>query len=232
MTAEHRRPLVAFLLVAVVCALVVGQSMRDAAQRLVGGGLSLGALVQIAPDMLVTIHASGANGLGGDVPYIGRAVLAVSETAPQTAAVFRSSRRRPLQRCPRQPRCGPSPDLSPARPHEPPLGRTTHSPDDPVHATRTTAVARPAQSPRKVAPSHGKHVAAVRAPSVRAERTAVVQQGKRSVHAAAKALHRHVVQSRHAPRTSPGTSRSRTIRSLTRSSHPKPHPKPHHAKTH
>ena len=232
MSAEHRRPLVAFLLVAVVCALVVGQSMRDAAQRLVGGGLSLGALVQIAPDMLVTIHASGANGLGGDVPYIGRAVLAVSETAPQTAAVV------PVVATATTPAVSPAaavrtvarsvagaPARATARPHH-------AQPRHPVHATRTTAVARPAQSPPKLAPSHGKHVAAVRAPSVRAERTAVVQQGKRSVHAAAKALHRHVVQSRHVTKDKP--------RHVAKSHHPKPHPKlhqkphpkPHHAETH
>jgi hypothetical protein len=225
MIAEHRRPLVAFLLVAFVCALVVGQSMREAAQRIVGGGLPLGALVRIAPDMLVTIHASGANGLGGDVPYIGRAILAVSETAPQTAAVV------PVVATATAPAVSPAaavrtvarsvagaPARATARPHH---AQSRH----PVHATRAPAIARPAQSPPKLAPTRGKHVAAVRAPSVRAERTAVVQQGKRSVHATAKALHRHVVQARHATKDRP--------KHVVKVHHAKRHhPKPHHPKHH
>ena len=73
MIAEHRRPLMAFILVALVCALVVGNAVRTATlQRLVDGGLPLSVLVPIAPDLLITIHASGANGrYAGDVPFLG-----------------------------------------------------------------------------------------------------------------------------------------------------------------
>ncbi len=83
MIAEHRRPLMAFILVALVCALVVGNAVRTSTlPRLVGGGLPLSVLVPIAPDVLLTINASGHNGLGGDLPYVGRAVIAVSNPAP------------------------------------------------------------------------------------------------------------------------------------------------------
>ena len=88
LSAEHRRPLAAFILVALVCALVVGQSVRNATlKRLVDGGLPLGVLVPIAPDMLFTIGLSGDSGLGGDVPYVGRAVIAVSHPAPPSSPV-------------------------------------------------------------------------------------------------------------------------------------------------
>jgi hypothetical protein len=198
--------------------------MRDAAQRLVGGGLPLGALVRIAPDMLVTIHASGANGLGGDVPYVGRAILAVSATAPQTAAVV------PVVATAIAPVVSPAtavrtvarsvagaPVRATARPHH-------VQPRHPVHA-RTAAAARPAQSPQKLAPTRGKHVAAVRAPSLRAERKAAVHEGKRPVHATAGARHHHGVQSRHATHGKPTH--------VAKVPHPKPHhAKPHHAKPH
>ena len=88
MRAEHRRPLAAFVLVALACALVVGQSLRTATvQRLVDRGLPLSVLVPIAPDMLFTIDASGDNGRGGDVPYVGRAIIAVSHPAPPSRPV-------------------------------------------------------------------------------------------------------------------------------------------------
>ena len=58
MSAEHKRPLVAFVLVALVCSSIVGQSVRSA---LLGNGIGLGILVPIAPaHLLDTIHASGA----------------------------------------------------------------------------------------------------------------------------------------------------------------------------
>ena len=60
MSAEHKRPLVAFVLVALVCSSIVGQSVRSA---LLGNGIGLGILVPIAPaHLLDTIQASGANG--------------------------------------------------------------------------------------------------------------------------------------------------------------------------
>jgi hypothetical protein len=66
----------------------VGQSLRTATvQGLVDRGLPLGVLVPIAPDMLFTIHASGDNGRGGDVPYVGRAIIAVSHPAPPSRPV-------------------------------------------------------------------------------------------------------------------------------------------------
>ena len=88
MRAEHRRPLAAFVLVALACALVVGQSLRTATlQGLVDRGLPLTVLIPIAPDMLFTIDASGANGRGGDLPYVGRALVAVSRPAPPSRPV-------------------------------------------------------------------------------------------------------------------------------------------------
>jgi hypothetical protein len=88
MRAEHRRPLVAFVLVALACALVVGQSLRTATlQRLVDDGLPLSVLIPIAPDMLFTIDASGDNGRGGDVPDVGGVVVAVSRPAPPSRPV-------------------------------------------------------------------------------------------------------------------------------------------------
>ena len=88
MRAEHRRPLAAFVLVALACALVVGQSLRTATlQGLVDRGLPLTVLIPIAPDMLFTIDASGANGRGGDPPYVGRALVAVSRPAPPSRPV-------------------------------------------------------------------------------------------------------------------------------------------------
>ena len=88
MRAEHRRPLAAFVLVALACALVVGQSLRTATlQGLVDRGLPLTVLIPIAPDMLFTIGLSGDSGLGGDVPYVGRAVIAVSHPAPPSSPV-------------------------------------------------------------------------------------------------------------------------------------------------
>ncbi len=116
MRAEHRRPLVAFVLVALACALVVGQSLRTATlQRLVDDGLPLSVLIPIAPDMLFTIDASGDNGRGGDVPYVGGAVVAVSRPAPPEPGASARRRRaarsprlsRPCRSRPRQSWCGP-----------------------------------------------------------------------------------------------------------------------------
>ena len=112
MRAEHRRPLVAFVLVALACALVVGQSLRTATlQRLVDDGLPLSVLIPIAPDMLFTIDASGDNGRGGDVPYVGGAVVAVSRPAPPSSPAPPGTRSprlsRPCRSCPRQSWCGP-----------------------------------------------------------------------------------------------------------------------------
>ena len=78
MSAEHKRPLVAFVLVALVCSSIVGQSVRSA---LLGNGIGLGILVPIAPaHLLDTIHASGANGRYLDAPFLGTAISAVGDT--------------------------------------------------------------------------------------------------------------------------------------------------------
>jgi hypothetical protein len=77
MSAEHKRPLVAFVLVALVCSSIVGQSVRSA---LLGNGIGLGILVPIAPaHLLDTIHASGANGRYLDTPFLGTAISAVGD---------------------------------------------------------------------------------------------------------------------------------------------------------
>ena len=56
MSAEHKRPLVAFVLVALVCSSTVGQAVRSA---LLGNGIGLGILIPIAPaHLLDTIEAS------------------------------------------------------------------------------------------------------------------------------------------------------------------------------
>jgi hypothetical protein len=83
MSAEHKRPLVAFVLVALVCSSIVGQSVRSA---LLGNGIGLGILVPIAPaHLLDTIHASGANGRYLDTPFLGTAISAVGDTPEPTA---------------------------------------------------------------------------------------------------------------------------------------------------
>ena len=83
MSAEHKRPLVAFVLVALVCSSIVGQSVRSA---LLGNGIGLGILVPIAPaHLLDTIHASGANGRYLDTPFLGTAISAVGDV-PAPAA--------------------------------------------------------------------------------------------------------------------------------------------------
>ena len=84
MSAEHKRPLVAFVLVALVCSSIVGQSVRSA---LLGNGIGLGILVPIAPaHLLDTIHASGANGRYLDTPFLGTAISAVGDV-PAPAVV-------------------------------------------------------------------------------------------------------------------------------------------------
>src|SRR3954471_20880508 len=84
MIAEHKRPLVAFVLVALVCSSIVGQSVRSA---LLGNGIGLGILVPIAPaHLLDTIQASGANGRYLDTPFLGTAIAAVGDV-PEPAEV-------------------------------------------------------------------------------------------------------------------------------------------------
>ena len=86
MSAEHKRPLAAFILVALACAFVVGQAVRTAAvQQLVNAGIPLTVLAPIAPDMLFTVDLSAGNGRAGDTPYVGRALVAVARTAPAPA---------------------------------------------------------------------------------------------------------------------------------------------------
>ena len=106
MSAEHKRPLVAFILVALVCSSIVGQSVRSA---LLGNGIGLGILVPIAPaHLLDTIQASGANGRYLDTPFLGTAISAVGDVpepaAPELAPPRPAppSRRRPCRRRRRQ----------------------------------------------------------------------------------------------------------------------------------
>ena len=83
MSAEHKRPLVAFILVALVCSLIVGNSVRSA---LLGNGFGLSILVPMAPtNLLDTIHASGANGRYEDAPFLGTAIGAVGDVTEPTA---------------------------------------------------------------------------------------------------------------------------------------------------
>src|SRR6478672_3394501 len=83
MSAEHKRPLVAFVLVALVCSSIVGQSVRSS---LLGNGIGLGILIPITPaHLLDTIQASGANGRYLDAPFLGTAISAVGDV-PEPAA--------------------------------------------------------------------------------------------------------------------------------------------------
>lgn len=83
MSAEHKRPLVAFILVALVCSSIVGNSVRSA---LLGNGFGLSILVPMVPaHLLETIHASGANGRYEDAPFLGTAIGAVGDVTEPTA---------------------------------------------------------------------------------------------------------------------------------------------------
>jgi hypothetical protein len=201
LSAEHRRPLAAFILVALVCALVVGQAVRHATlQRLVDGGLPLGVLVPIAPDMLFTIDASGHNGLGGDLPYVGRAVVAVSRTAPPTSPVGTaidivaiSSPTTPVART--AARSVADTSTRAASRNDAPSRRTLSA----TSGSPTAAPARggtPSLSPGRTK-HHAKAVASAVAKTVRGEQTAS-HQLKRAQHAAAKATHRLAVHHQHA----------------------------------
>jgi hypothetical protein len=128
----------AFILVALVCALVVGNAVRTATfQRLVDGGLPLSVLVPIAPaHLLDTIHASGANGRYLDTPFLGTAISAVGDVpappsvpAPVTTAVVTVSAATPDSSGPEHPGRLPPRPLPPRR--RGPLAVTTRRPGGP-----------------------------------------------------------------------------------------------------
>ncbi len=78
MRTEHKRPLVAFIVVALFCSFTVGNAVRSALQ---GNGFNLTILIPMAPpNLLRTIEASGSNGRYLDTPFLGAAISAVSDT--------------------------------------------------------------------------------------------------------------------------------------------------------
>ena len=223
MIAEHRRPLMAFILVALVCALVVGNAVRTATfQRLVGGGLPLSVLVPIAPDVLLTINASGHNGLGGDVPYVGRAVIAVSNPAPPsvpapvTTAVVTVSAASPTAAVQNTPAAAAPAAAAPAaaatstrtagRHHAAPRRAVTTS------GTPTVAPARATPTLSSGGTKHGATAVDRRGPS---PAKAVSHELKRAQHEAEKAAHRQALDQKHA------------LKAETKHAG-----KPHHAKAH
>ena len=83
MRTEHKRPLVAFIVVALFCSFTVGNAVRSA---ILGNGFGLTILIPMAPPNLIrTIEASGSNGRYLDTPFLGTAISAVSD-APAPAA--------------------------------------------------------------------------------------------------------------------------------------------------
>ena len=223
MIAEHRRPLMAFILVALVCALVVGNAVRTATfQRLVDGGLPLSVLVPIAPDVLLTINASGHNGLGGDLPYVGRAVIAVSNPAPPsvpapvTTAVVTVSAASPTTAVQNTPAAAaPAAAATSTRT----AGRHHAAPRRAVTATSGTPTVAPGRGTPTLSSGPTKHVAAVdkRGPS---PEKAVSHELKRAQHEAEKAAHRQALDQKHA------------IKAETKHAGKPHHAKPHHQKPH
>jgi hypothetical protein len=84
MRTEHKRPLVAFIVVALFCSFTVGNAVRGA---IVGNGFGLTILLPWAPPGLVrTITSSGFNGLYPDSnPFLGTAIGAVSDVSAPPA---------------------------------------------------------------------------------------------------------------------------------------------------
>ncbi len=78
MRTEHKRPMVAFIVVALFCSFTVGNAVQNA---LSGNGFGLSILLPWAPPGLVrTIESSGFNGLYPDSnPFLGKAIGAVSD---------------------------------------------------------------------------------------------------------------------------------------------------------
>jgi hypothetical protein len=190
MRAEHRRPLAAFVLVALACALVVGQSLRTATvQGLIDRGLPLTVLIPIAPDMLFTIDASGANGRGGDLPYVGRALVAVSRPAPPSQPATTAVATVPVLspnvvvRTAPGSAAGGSARAAAAQPAPPQRASTATS------GARTRTVA-PARSTPALSPGRAKPVPTVVAEPERTDREGPSHQPNRGPHEAADAPHR------------------------------------------
>ena len=229
MIAEHRRPLMAFILVALVCALVVGNAVRTSTlPRLVGGGLPLSVLVPIAPDVLLTINASGHNGLGGDLPYVGRAVIAVSNPAPPsvpapvTTAVVTVSAASPTTVVQTATPAAAAPAAAATSTRT--AGRHQAAPRRAVTTSGTPTVA-PARGTPTLSPGGSKHVETAvdkRGPS---PEKAVSHELKRAQHEAEKAAHHQALDQKHAIKAE--------TKHAAKPHHPKQHPpKPHHEKRH
>lgn len=239
MIAEHRRPLMAFILVALVCALVVGNAVRTATvQRLLDGGLPLGVLVPIAPDMLLTINASGHGGLGGDVPYVGRAVVAVSNPAPPsvpapvTTAVVTVSAVSPttvVQTAATSAAAAPAAAATAAvATSTRTAGRHQAAPRRAV--TSGTPTVAPTPGTPTLSPGRTEHVATAVGKQVPSPAKAVSHELKRAQHEAEKAAHRQALDQKHAIKAE--------TQHAAKPHHPTPHhptpqhPKPHHEKRH
>jgi len=243
MIAEHRRPLVAFILVALVCALVVGNAVRTSTlQRLVGGGLPLSVLVPIAPDVLLTINASGHNGLGGDLPYVGRAVVAVSNPAPPsvpapvTTAVVTVSAASPTTAVQNTPAAAAPAAAAPAAAAPAAAATSTrtagrhHAAPRRAVTTSGTPTVAPARGTPTLSPGGTKHVETAvdkRGPS---PEKAVSHELKRAQHEAEKAAHHQALDQKHALKAE---TKHAGKPHHAKPHHPKPHhPKPHHVKPH
>jgi hypothetical protein len=235
----------AFILVALVCALIVGNAVRTATfQRLVGGGLPLSVLVPIAPaHLLDTIHASGANGRYLDAPFLGTAISAVGDvpapssvTAPVTTAVVTVSVASPTTvvqtatpaaaaRAAAAPAAAAPAAAAPAAAATSTrtAGRHQAAPRRAVTATSGTPTVAPARGTPTLSPGRTKHVPAAvdkRGPS---PEKAVSHELKRAQHEAEKAAHRQALDQKHAIKAE--------TKHAAKPHHPKQHPpKPHHEK--
>ena len=242
MIAEHRRPLMAFFLVALVCALVVGNAVRTATiQRLVDGGLPLGVLVPIAPDVLFTIDASGDGGRGGDLPYVGRAVVAVSNPAPPsvptTTAVVTVpiASRTTVVRTVTPSVATPSvaaPSVAArtaAATSTRAAGRHHAAPRRAGTTTSRTPTLAPAGGTPTLSPGRTKHAPTVAAKPDRHGQKAAAHELKRAQHEAEKAAHRQATLEKHAAKAKPEHAAKPHHQ---KPKHPaKPHPqKPQHQK--
>jgi hypothetical protein len=218
----------AFFLVALVCALVVGNAVRTSTlQRLVGGGLPLSVLVPIAPpNLLDTIHASGANGRYLDPPFLGTAISAVGDVpappsvpAPVTTAVVTVSAASPttvVQTAAAPAAVVPAAAATSTRP----AGRHHAAPRRAVTAssgTPTVAPARGTPTLTRGGSKHGGPAIDKRGPT---PAKAVSHELKRAQHEAEKAAHRQARDQKHA------------IKAETKHAGKPHHQKPHHQKPH
>ena len=230
MIAEHRRPLMAFILVALVCALIVGNAVRTATfQRLVDGGLPLSVLVPIAPaHLLDTIHASGANGRYLDAPFLGTAISAVGDVpaapsvpAPVTTAVVTVSAASPTTVVQTATPAAAAPAAAATSTRT--AGRHQAAPRRAVTATSGTPTVAPARGTPTLSPGRTKHVPTAVDKKGPSPEKAVSHELKRAQHEAEKAAHRQALDQKHAIKAE--------TKHAAKPHHPKQHPpKPHHEK--